>query len=168
MGSPPTILDVAGGKGHLSVELAKFGAVCTVIDPLIRSKRNLKRLEKSRRNTPQSEIPTFVAARFEKDKVTDTLVAENYSCLVGFHPDEVTEDIVDMALRHGKLFAVVPCCVFPSFFPMRKLDNGKMVNSYDEFLDYLLQKDPRLRRASLPFEGKNQVIYLPFVERKDR
>ena len=35
--------------------------------------------------------------------------------LVGMHPDQATEPIVDAALAMGKPFAVVPCCVFPAW-----------------------------------------------------
>lgn len=165
---PPRILDVAGGKGNLSCELAKSGIVCTVIDPLVRSKRNMKRLVNNRRkdsHATTASIPSFIHARFEQDQATEELLANNaYTCLVGFHPDECTEDILDMALRHNKVFAIVPCCVFPSFFPLRKLENGTMVQSYQHFIEYLLQKDSRLQRATLPFEGKNQVIYLSSLD----
>jgi len=37
--------------------------------------------------------------------------------ILGLHPDEATDDIVDMALKFGKSFAVVPCCVFSTKFP---------------------------------------------------
>jgi len=154
-----TVLDVAGGKGQLSVELAKFGIACTVIDPLIRSKRSLRKLDKSRKCIHTMDMPSFVAARFERDQATDEIVRQ-YDCLVGFHPDECTETIVDMALAHDKVFAIVPCCVFPSLFPLRRLGDGEQVQSYDEFLIYLMGKDKRLKRATLPIAGKNQVIYL--------
>ena len=160
--STPTLLDVAGGKGQLSVELAQLGVLCTVVDPLIRSKRSLRKLEKSRKRLSQPQngnIPSFVAAYFEENQVMDDMVTR-FDGLVGFHPDECTETIVDMALKHNKPFAVVPCCVFPSLFPMRTIENGKQVHSYDDFLTYLLEKDERLRRAELPMEGRNQVIFL--------
>ena len=35
------------------------------------------------------------------------------------HPDQATEPIVDLALRLGVPFAVVPCCVYPGLFPFR-------------------------------------------------
>ena len=38
--------------------------------------------------------------------------------LVGFHPDEATDFIVDAALTSRKPFAVVPCCVFPKLFKL--------------------------------------------------
>ena len=33
--------------------------------------------------------------------------------IIGMHPDQATEDIVDVAIQYQKPFAVVPCCVFP-------------------------------------------------------
>ena len=46
---------------------------------------------------------------------------ERCALVVGLHPDEATDAIVDAALAAGKPFAVVPCCVFPSLFPHRRL-----------------------------------------------
>merc|ERR1711862_694102 len=96
------------------------------------------------------------------DTTSTSVNIENYSCYIGLHSDECTEDILDAALRYQKPVAIVPCCVFPSFFPMRRLrsKNNKFVNTYDDFLCYLLEKDDRLCRDTLDFEGKNQVIYL--------
>jgi hypothetical protein len=82
------------------------------------------------------------------------------SVLVGLHPDQPTEDIVDAALQLNKPFAIVPCCVFPRLFPQRTLPNGSPVQSYEQYLEYLLLKDSRLRRYELPFEGRNVVIYM--------
>lgn len=74
------------------------------------------------------------------------------------HPDQATEPIVDFALQQCIPFAVVPCCVYPAEFPKRKLD-GQPVMSYDDFLAYLELKDPRIRRQTLDFEGRNIVLY---------
>jgi hypothetical protein len=144
------VLDVAGGKGQLSVQLAASGISCTVMDPLIR---------KSARRFNKDKSPNFLPSSFSQNNETASLL-EDYTCLLGLHPDECTEDILDMALRMNKKVAIIPCCVFPSLFPLRKLCRGKVVQSYDDFLEYLLEKDDRLRRATLPFDGKNQVIYL--------
>lgn len=38
---------------------------------------------------------------------------QDCSLVVGLHPDQATDSIVDFALQHSKSFAVVPCCVFP-------------------------------------------------------
>ena len=35
------------------------------------------------------------------------------SLVIGLHPDQATDSIVDFAMQFGKPFAVVPCCVFP-------------------------------------------------------
>lgn len=85
--------------------------------------------------------------------------------------DKCTEEIVDVALEHNLSFAIVPCCVFPDQFPSRCMiskekpmnNDGKpnlvSVRSYDDFLQYLMAKDDAIKRATLPFEGKNIVLY---------
>jgi len=45
--------------------------------------------------------------------------------------EQATVDVVDAALRHGRPFAVVPCCVFAHLFPERRLRDGKAVAEYD-------------------------------------
>ena len=156
--SHPRILDVAGGKGQLSVALAAH-ATCTVVDPLQRSRRSRRQLQKSRAAHATDSLPAFVVSYFAENQATDNLVSR-YDMLVGLHPDECTEAILDMALKHDKPFAIVPCCVFPSLF-MRELYNGKRVQSYDDFLLYLKEKDPRIQQAALDMPGRNQVIFLP-------
>eukprot|EP01117_Protostelium_nocturnum_P014632 TRINITY_DN5589_c0_g1_i3.p1 TRINITY_DN5589_c0_g1~~TRINITY_DN5589_c0_g1_i3.p1 ORF type:complete len:122 (-),score=40.48 TRINITY_DN5589_c0_g1_i3:24-389(-) len=37
------------------------------------------------------------------------------------HPDQATEEIVDMGLKHNLRFAIVPCCVFAHQFPQRRI-----------------------------------------------
>eukprot|EP00937_MAST-01D_sp_MAST-1D-sp2_P005788 g5788.t1 len=80
--------------------------------------------------------------------------------IVGMHADEATEAIIDFALAHGKPFAVVPCCVFPSLFPRRRLRSGQRVAKYGAFLAYLAAKHHGIRIGQLPFAGKNKVLYL--------
>ena len=103
--------------------------------------------------------------------------------LFGLHPDQCTEDILDVALSHNISVAIVPCCVYPDLFPSRRMmprDEGinsesvsqrmgssskdedaniNPVRSYDDFLQYLMDKDDGLQIGVLPFEGKNKVIY---------
>ncbi len=45
----------------------------------------------------------------------------NSHLLIGMHPDQATEAIVDAALLLNLPFAVVPCCVFPLLFPDRRV-----------------------------------------------
>ena len=72
------------------------------------------------------------------------------SFIAGMHADGAIEGIVDFALRHGKPFAVVPCCIYPPTPPM----------SYPAFIKYLVAKAPDLiRTCVLPFEGKNICVY---------
>jgi len=168
------ILDIAGGKGQLSIELSILGQLsCTVIDPLLRKHgkhflpRDIKRMKKV-----EGPIPAYISKPFyaiisipsnddsqDNDDQLMIKLVQNSTCLVGLHPDECTEDILDMALKYNKSFAIVPCCVFPSLFPMRYLHSGKIVRSYYDFMQYLLEKDDRLKMEALPFQGKNQVIY---------
>ena len=82
------------------------------------------------------------------------------SLIVGMHPDAATEAIVDFALAAGKPFAVIPCCVFAAAFPKRRDTAGRPVNTHAEFCAYLQAKDvDRIRVMSLPFEGRNTVVY---------
>ena len=84
------------------------------------------------------------------------------ACIVGMHPDEAAEGIVDYALAAGKLFAVVPCCVYANKFPTRRdARSGRRVTDYDGLVAYLAHKAPgRIGVSTLPFEGKNKVVYL--------
>mmetsp|Transcript_1739 Transcript_1739/g.3692 ORF Transcript_1739/g.3692 Transcript_1739/m.3692 type:complete len:113 (-) Transcript_1739:250-588(-) len=103
--------------------------------------------------------------------------------MVGMHADSATEAIVDAALYFAKPFVVVPCCVFPNLFPHRTVvkamehdddDNNPTqsteflstmtfasvpVRSYEDFCQYLLEKDPRLQCTELPFPGRNLAIW---------
>ena len=207
------VLDVAGGKGHLSIELAASGRVpCTVVDPMIRKqqqsfpvkKRDAKRIRKAGGPLPQ-HLPTFFnqtsfleqygaslssststtgssggdttsgkeedtnppsnSCVDDNDDPSRFLIA-NASILVGLHPDQTTQDILEIALRYDKNVAIVPCCVFPSFFPMRLLHDGSPVVTHAQFCQYLLSLDPSLQQTELPFQGRNVVIYRTSANKK--
>jgi len=162
------ILDVAGGKGELAVELASntkhHGTHCTTLDPV----------QRRRRRTKHSDGVDFVTGYFynvtKNDQQTPltsvvdiTELIHQHTILVGLHPDQCTEDILDVALQHNKSVAIVPCCVFPDLFSKRRVD-GAPVRTYEQFLQYLLKKDDRLQQTRLPFEGKNECIYLKVVD----
>lgn len=87
-------------------------------------------------------------------------ILRDCSAVVGLHPDQATEVIVDFALSHSKPFAVVPCCVFPRQFPQRRQKDGGLVITTEEFIQYLVDKDPRIRLAYLEMEGRNKVVYM--------
>ena len=46
------------------------------------------------------------------------------SLLVGMHPDQAAEHIVEFSLRNNIPFCVIPCCVYSKQFPKRKLKDG--------------------------------------------
>ncbi len=161
------VLDVAGGKGKLSIQLALQGKIIqsTIIDPLVRKHgEKLDSISAKRIRKAKVPHPTLLSKEFNRTTFLETTEQEDLikgsSMLVGLHPDEPTEDILDVALQYGKMVAIVPCCVFPCFFPLRRLADGRFVRTYEEFLEYLLLKDDRLRKTNLPFQGRNTVIYL--------
>ena len=86
-------------------------------------------------------------------------ILTNASAVVGMHPDQAAEHICDFALKYKIPFALVPCCVYSKQFPKRKLPDGTLVKSYEQLLQHLQSKDPRIRKNRLPFEGKNIVLW---------
>lgn len=86
-------------------------------------------------------------------------LVQNASILVGVHPDEATEAIVDTALHFKIPFAIVPCCLHSSLYPHRMLPINRAVNSYDLFIEYLAAKHTNIQRVRLPFEGRNICLY---------
>ena len=143
------VLDIAGGKGDLSAELvnqSKGSIHSTLVEP-----------RPMRENTPGiTHHSTEFNAEF---MATHAELMKSCSLLVGMHPDEPTEDIVDGATKAGRPFAVVPCCVFPRLFPHRTIKTGEGVKKYSSFVRYLLEKNQDFRCESLPFKGRNKVVY---------
>jgi hypothetical protein len=78
---------------------------------------------------------------------------------LGLHPDQPSEALVDTALTLGRPFMIVPCCVFPTLFPERRLVTGQSVRTYRGFVQYLRAKHPAIEVARLPFEGRNKVLF---------
>ena len=163
------VLDIAGGKGKLSIELALQGKIpCTIVDPLVRKHgaklepRDARRILKAGAPHPQLVAKFFNTTTFLQDNCQELL--DKAQLCVGLHPDECTEDIVNVALEYDKPLAIVPCCVFTGLFPGRTVRDASTnefvpVRTYEQFLDYLLAKDERLQTSNLPFEGRNVVIY---------
>jgi hypothetical protein len=185
------ILEVAGGgKGELATRLS----ICHKVKVLIVDPRQadiskcfeevvLKSLPKKwQQNYLQQSIsnPKFLEETidrfvldqqlryFDASSVNQCTILEeavkNASLLIGFHADGATEDIVNVALRYNKPFVVVPCCVFPNFFPNRFLVSHSFeekvpVRSYEQFCTYLHEKDSRFIMETLPFQGRNVAIW---------
>eukprot|EP00958_Prasinococcus_capsulatus_P011463 scaffold1139_cov202-Prasinococcus_capsulatus_cf.AAC.2 len=80
------------------------------------------------------------------------------SLVVGLHPDEASDPIVDFALHHRRPFAIVPCCVFPKLF-RRFLRDGTLVTTRQALCKYYLEKVPGAKCDYLDFQGANMIVY---------
>jgi hypothetical protein len=94
---------------------------------------------------------------FSSDENSRNLVKQS-SLVLGFHPDQATEYIVDLALAMDVPFAVVPCCVFPTVFNKRFNKQGILVRTFEQFLDYLQDKSSKIQREVIPsIVGPNNI-----------
>lgn len=100
--------------------------------------------------------PDMVRNLFNESPCFNFAAGNNDLLVVCF---KATESIVDVALRLGISFAVVPCCVFANKFPNRRTRRGELVKTYEEFISYLQEKDISIQQATLPFMGRNIVLY---------
>lgn len=141
-----TIADVAGGHGNMAYYLHELGYDATIIDS--RDAHLPRRMHRALRKQSVKqgrliEIPKVVS------KVQD-IDLRPFELIVGLHPDDATEHAVRAAIRHGKDFAIVPCCVFP-------IDGVK--RSRKNWREYLISLSPDISTARLPIEGDNTVVY---------
>lgn len=148
------VVDVAGGRGEVSVNLFIRKQISTVlIDPrddcMRPSKIQMKLLKKLGLE--------YSGSHFKSEFPTD--VVADASLIFGMHPDQATEPIFDYAIKHSISFAVVPCCVFARESPNRKL-NGNPVISYEDYITYLMKKDSRIKKCFLKFDGRNQCLFM--------
>lgn len=121
---------------------------------------------------PESPVATpansaFAAGDSNQHVLDDPVEAKRLlmgsSVIVGLHPDQATEPIVDHAIALGTPFAIIPCCVYASEFPKRhlKATPAARVTSYEDFLTYLCEKHPKIATEVMPFEGKNTLLWWP-------
>jgi hypothetical protein len=91
------------------------------------------------------------------------------SVVVGMHPDQATEPLVDFALRAKLPFAVVPCCVHAKKTPASGGGGGggggaglhsSGVRTYEDFVDFLAAKSPLIKRAELAIGGRSTVLFV--------
>lgn len=90
--------------------------------------------------------------KFTQDPAQKAIL-DGASLLIGMHPDQATEPIVNGALQAEKPYAVVPCCVFASLAPERRTPDGEPVVNTKQFIEYLGAKDASSEFANLKFEG---------------
>ncbi|KAH9105026.1 hypothetical protein LEN26_007092 [Aphanomyces euteiches] len=152
------VVDVAGGKGDIGFELWLLRNIpTTLVDPRVVKTRKthlkyMKQHDKPKWHHIMAELNSELVAQHED-------LFRSSSLIVGMHPDEATEAIVDVALALKKPFAVVPCCVMSRLFPDRECNEGK-VATYEMFVKYLKAKHPGIRSVFLPFAGRNQVVFM--------
>ena len=192
VGDGAGVVDIAGGRGMLALELAlEHGVPATLIEPrpLRLNKSYRKRIRRWRRNrraalrgsrdaeslgdvatedvdddaTEESPIRHLQAAFHGVGSSADSSevseAVRRSSVVLGMHPDAATSPIVDAAIRLGKPFAVVPCCVFASLHPERRTPDGRPVATYEDLLEHLRAKAPDVERDELRCEGRNVVLY---------
>jgi len=153
-----TVLDVAGGRGDLAFELAiKKGINCVVVDP---RPAKLKRWQAKLVKKKEVKLPEHHQLYFDQQFFSSSKVdPASIRLVVGMHPDEATESIVDTSLSAGLPCCVVPCCVFSALSPQRRLKNGCAPINYEDFCSYLCEKSERIMTCHLPFAGKNKVLF---------
>jgi hypothetical protein len=134
------VADIAGGKGHLSAELAKYDIKSVTFD-----KRNRKQRKKGiefRKRFFNSDIKT------------------NFDLLVGMHPDEATDLIIYEAKRRRLPFMIVPCCVLPNMYPFDKMVCQK--DAFGRWVNHLVRLSEKegfkVFTTNLDIKGKNMVI----------
>ena len=110
------------------------------------------------------ELATSSCRITEAMQALETIITA--SLIVGFHPDQATEAIVDLATWLQIPYCIVPCCVFPSEFPDRTLVRGEedvRVRDHKGLIEYLKAKDLKIREGVLEFPltktAKNVVLY---------
>ncbi|KAL3912540.1 MAG: hypothetical protein SGILL_006839, partial [Bacillariaceae sp.] len=95
----------------------------------------------------------------DAERLRSILRNKKCSILVGLHPDQATDHIIDIGLALNIPWAAVPCCVFPTLFQHRKTSTGKIVRSYEDYCDWIKDKHVDVQEAELPFRGRNKVLY---------
>jgi hypothetical protein len=167
------VLDVAGGRRgdvayELTTKMKKDSDIRVVtVDPrgvqetTASAKRTLpKWKEKKRKKEFETRRqPEVVARCFDEEFFSEFSAEHDIRLLIGMHPDQATEAIVDLGLKRGIPFAVVPCCVFAHLTPERRLKSGQEPTTYDEFVSFLMEKDARIKCDNLGFKGRERVLY---------
>ena len=157
------VLDVAGGNGRLSRALVRRGVEKVILlDPNPRLS-----CSDSDKDDRIAIVPHPLIGD-GSDLLQDTLIGpllHETTLIVGMHPDQATEAMMDLAVLLGRHVpvALVPCCVMPKLFSHRRqCGSGDPIRSYKTFCQYLLEKGD-YHETHLPFDGRNKIIYCQTV-----
>ncbi len=138
-----TVLDVGGSMGILAYHLARRGYVATVIDPRRKAvKRHFRKL---------AQKGGFISRLHYERRVL--LPSDTADLLVGLHPDEATEALVEQAVRLRAAFVVVPCCVMP---------RDGVHRTFEEWCDHLralAAATHSVHTEVLPMNGANLALW---------
>ena len=94
------IADIAGGRGHLQIALRKRGyESITTFDHRPRRAKGTKYV----------------------NRLFSSRTKGAFDLLVGMHPDEATDVIIDAAAKRNVPFIICPCCVKPSILPQETI-----------------------------------------------
>ena len=138
------VADVASGKGGLSWALMQQGfRDITPFEPRPRAGGQVVRLN-------------IQVREFTPDDAAD------FDVVVGMHPDEATDAILDGAARHRALAVVSPCCVKPRVWPYGGL-LGWQRASHEEWHEHLVAQAAArglaLQQGRLSMGGANAVLW---------
>jgi len=154
------IVDIAGGKGILASHLAESGIKTWIVDPRV-SEKNVKKYNRKRLEKSTASI-VYMPSLFDESfwaNPENLAILKSCGALVGLHPDQATDGILEFAASHEKSVAVLPCCVFPKQFP-RKLKSGHPVRSYFEYCRWIEEQFPHLEKSELSMQGRNIVFFV--------
>lgn len=112
------IADVAGGKGYLKSELFRRGF------------KNVTSWDKCKAMRGKSIHKGFRNQLFDYSKAQ-----KDYQLVIGMHPDEGTDHIIQYAINNKVPFCICPCCVKPSAIKY----NGP--SSYYSWINHLANQE---------------------------
>lgn len=127
------IADVAGGKGYLNLALSGLG-----YRSVVTFDKRYKRLRSVR----------YKYGFFSYNE------SEYFDLIVGMHPDEGTDHIIEYSKKNAVPFVVCPCCVKPSARPYR----GQ--RKFALWMEHLkrLSGGFLLTSTTIKMNGKNEVL----------
>lgn len=134
------VADIAGGKGYLQTNLRERGYDVTTYDE-----------RQGRRDRP---------GRFQyRYQLFGSHVKEDYDLLVGMHPDEATDVIINEAAKRKIPFAVVPCCVRPIVLQSVFRDKHSYTNWIVQLKALAERNGYEVKEKKLKMMGKSLVLY---------